>query len=249
MRDSVKNFYYTSGKEYLNQGFQTMHDVPKDLLDTSTKVGKIRLIQKIAHQTNKPHIDEQKLQEFFSNLEFPLHFLDFEAYDRGRKKIPFQHSLHIMDKTGDIKHFEFLGRSSNPKKVMKVHLENVMKQKGSVVVFNKHFEKKVLKQLGLPQFVPRLADIWMPFRNFHYYHPNQKGSTSLKAVYPAVTGKNTYKELSVSNGMHAQKRYKKMLRTTFDQKRINELLEYCCLDTYSMVEIYDTLVLSKKYNS
>lgn len=245
MRDSVKNFYYTSGKEYIEKGYATMQDVPNDLLDPSTKVGRIRLIQKKAHINNHPHIDPEKLVEFFSTLIYPIHFLDFEAYDRGRsKKIPFQHSLHILSENQEIEHFEFLGRSKNPQGIMKNHLQNIVRPKGSIVVFNKNFEKKVLRQIGLPNLVPRLADIWMPFRNFYYYHPKQRGSTSLKAVYPAVTGKNGYKELAVSNGMHAQERYKKMLRTRFDEQRVKELLEYCKLDTYSMVEIHNVLTQS-----
>ena len=44
----------------------------------------------------------------------------------------------------------------------------------------------------------RIIDLLKPFSNFHYYHPNQKGSASLKKVLPALTG-ISYEGLSIND--------------------------------------------------
>jgi hypothetical protein len=71
-------------------------------------------------------------------------------------------------------------------------------ERGSVVVYNQTFEKGVLAELGesfpeyrtwVKQIHDRIVDLCIPFRNFSYYHPMQKGSASMKRVLPALTGK------------------------------------------------------------
>lgn len=34
-----------------------------------------------------------------------------------------------------------------------------------------------------------MVDLLLPFRGFRYYHPAQRGSASMKAVLPALTGR------------------------------------------------------------
>ena len=244
MRDSVSNFYYTNGKEYKEKGYEKIQDVPEDLFDTSKKSHEIRLLQKKAHENDREIVRDDYLNPFIENLTFPIHFLDFEAYNPKRKNVshlPFQHSLHLLEENGRIRHFEFMGKSKDPRKKLRQDLLQILEEKGSIVVFNKKFERKILNQLDLEKYVPRLEDLWLPFKNFWYYHPEQAGKTGLKTVYPIVTGNNGYKDLNVSNGMHAQKRYEKMLRGGFTRKKKEELLKYCALDTYSMYEIIEEI--------
>jgi|SRR5438876_4961606 len=40
----------------------------------------------------------------------------------------------------------------------------------------------------------------LPFRRFHYYHPKQNGSASMKSVLPALTGKG-YDQLAIQDGV------------------------------------------------
>ena len=63
--------------------------------------------------------DQDALDEFLDELEYPLYFMDFETiqfavpqYDESRpyQQIPFQYSLHVQQtKNGPVEHFEFLG--------------------------------------------------------------------------------------------------------------------------------------------
>ena len=68
-----------------------------------------------------------------------------------------------------------------------------------MVVYNVSFESGVLNRLA--QAYPehdawvgavqaRMVDLLDPFKAFDYYHPDQHGSASIKAVLPALTGRS-----------------------------------------------------------
>lgn len=46
---------------------------------------------------------------------------------------------------------------------------------------------------------PRIVDLLAPFREFHFYHPDQKGSAFMKVVLPALTGKG-YEGMAIVDG-------------------------------------------------
>ncbi len=82
---------------------------------------------------------------------------------------------------------------------------------GSIVTFNASFEKARLRECCevMPEYASwyenikeRFVDLLVPFRAFSYYHPAQKGSASIKAVLPALTGQ-TYDELNIQDGVSA----------------------------------------------
>ncbi len=54
----------------------------------------------------------------------------------------------------------------------------------------------------IKQVRDRLVDLLIPFRKFHYYHPLQRGSASLKSVLPALTGKG-YEGMDIADGQEA----------------------------------------------
>ena len=124
------------------------------------------------------------------------------------QQIPFQFSLHVDDGK-QIKHFEYLHNSQDdPREKFLQEMKKVLGTKGSIIVFNQSFEITRLKELAIafPKYknwvdsiIKRIVDLLTPFRNFDYYNPEQKGSCSIKAVLPVVTGKS-YKELNINNG-------------------------------------------------
>ena len=84
----------------------------------------------------------------------------------------------------------------------------------------------------------------LPFRGFRYYHPQQNGSASMKAVLLALTGQG-YDKLAIQEGGAASREF---LRVTYGQvpdaerRRVRQDLEaYCGLDTLGMVDIVDQL--------
>jgi hypothetical protein len=107
------------------------------------------------------------------------------------------------------RHFSFLveGRQ-DPRPELLASLSRLIGGNGSVIAYNKSFEENMLVDLGnaFPGYVgwtanvvSKLVGLIVPFRRFHYYHPAQKGSASLKSVLPAVTGLS-YEEMPIAGG-------------------------------------------------
>jgi Domain of unknown function(DUF2779) len=128
---------------------------------------------------------------------------------------------------------------------------------GSIVAYNAAFEIARLKECCelLPQYATwleevqgRIVDLLDPFRAFDYYHPDQGGSASIKAVLPVLTGSG-YEKLAIQDGGAASREF---LRVTFGNvpkseraKIRKQLEEYCGLDTLGMVNIVKALATSR----
>jgi hypothetical protein len=146
------------------------------------------------------------------------------------------------------------------------HLLRNLQERGSIVVYGKGFERSMLERLAsvgslesspggptevpevsrLESIVERLVDLSAPFTRHQYYHPDQRGSASLKAVYRALVGSD-YEDLEVADGRAANVLYY-FLRHGFpagqerDSGEVLEQLErYCSLDTAAMIEIVRAL--------
>ena len=132
-------------------------------------------------------------------------------------------------------------------------LRAALPESGSVVTYNAGFETGRLKACCelLPEFkpwlrkvTPRIVDLLLPFRGFRYYHPQQHGSASMKAVLPVLTGKG-YDHLAIQEGGAASREF---LRVTYgpvtdaERRRVRQDLEaYCGLDTLGMLRIVNQL--------
>ncbi len=191
--------------------------------------------------------------------------MDFETYAPAvpvydgmhpYQRVPFQFSVHIVSKKGaKAKHISFIAEGSeDPREEFIDALEDALGDNGSIVAYHAPFEKGVLSEIA--EFLPkhkqsvdlinkRVVDLLVPFKNFSYYHPSQKGSASLKVVLPAVTGK-TYEDLEVSEGETASRLYYQMIHgkgmNEAEKKKIlKDLEEYCALDTEGMIMILEKL--------
>lgn len=223
--------------------------------------------QRIQHDcviSGIPYVDKDAVRQFLGSLIYPLYYLDFETFGtaiplfdmaRPYQNIPFQFSLHIQESPGsDVKHFAFLAEGErDPRPELLKSLSRVIGDGGSILAYNKSFEEKVLRDAGkafteytswTEKVVSRLADLIVPFRGFHYYHPSQKGSASLKSVLPAITGLG-YEDMPIAKGDDASLAF---LAITFGDVPANEvarvredLLAYCKMDTEAMVRIIERL--------
>lgn len=148
---------------------------------------------------------KQNVNEFLSNLEYPLYFLDYETFQlpvpifnisRPYQQIPFQFSLHIQEKpNGELKHFEFLHQNnSDPREDFIKNLIKTCDNKGSIIVYHQSFEETRNKELArdFPQYSnqilslnSRLVDLEIPFKNKYIYSPKQQSSSSIKKVLPS----------------------------------------------------------------
>lgn len=138
--------------------------------------------------------------------------------------------------------------------------------KGTVIVYNQSFEKSRLKELAnlFPKYASQLMSIhdrvydlmyflkpnpetreaYVSFKEgnspLNYYHEDLQRSYSIKKVLPIFAPHLNYDNLDeVQNGNEAQVAYMRLKHLKGDsfKKTYNNLIEYCKLDTWAMVEI------------
>ena len=89
----------------------------------------------------------------------------------------------------------------------------------------------------------RLWDLLPVVRN-HYYHPDFRGSFSIKNVLPALVPDEGWGELDIAGGQEAAMAYEQALATEDPQSRektFRNLRAYCAQDTLAMVKLMRAL--------
>ena len=258
---NVFSLYYGGKKSFAmyNSGILTIGEITDDY-----KLNDKQRIQQACVVSGESHIDKEAIKKFLASLEYPLYYLDFETiglaiplFDgvRPYQNVPFQFSVHVMqDEQSDPVHHSYLTSSTgDPRPGLLAELKKVMGDSGSIIAYNKGFEEGCLRDMAgafseyqdwIDQVGRRLVDLLVPFRNFDYYHPAQKGSASLKAVLPAITGRG-YDDLDISDGQVASVAF---LAATYGDmpeedraKVMNNLEHYCGRDTEGMIWIVEKL--------
>lgn len=192
-------------------------------------------------------------------LPHPRYFLDFESIQfavprwpgtRPFEDIPFQWSCHIEDADGQVTQREFLDQSGElPIRRCAEALLAACGDVGPILTYS-HFEHSVIGRLAarLPDLKvdlhglrERLFDL-LPLVRQHYYHPDMRGSFSIKAVLPTLAPDLDYTALDrVQDGIGAQIAYEKLLDPSIDPDTrasiAADLLAYCRLDTLAMVRM------------
>ncbi|MEA2071934.1 MAG: DUF2779 domain-containing protein [Asgard group archaeon] len=245
--------------DLFKQGLTTIAEIPADypLLPKQQ-------IQRECVLSGEPFIAPDNIARFLDRLRYPLYYLDFETFATAiplfdglhpHAKVPFQFSLHVVEEEGsDPNHVAFLHDSSgDPREPFLQALEQVLGQTGSIIVYYKSFECNRLKELAeqFPAYqkwvtntISRVVDLYVPFKNFWYYHPQQQGSASIKAVYAAMTDQS-YTDLPIRDGRTAHVEFFRITHTDCCPEEIarvrQHLLEYCKLDTLAQVEIVQKL--------
>ena len=253
--------------ELYNRGILTPADVPPDF-----PLNETQRIQVHADKTGETIVDPEGLQSFVESLSYPLYFLDFETfnpaiplYNRSRpyQQLVFQYSLHHREGAGGpLKHMEFLAQPvSDPRIQVLEQLVSDLGSEGSILVYNMGFESGRLKEiardfprfeLAVEQVIERMVDLMVPFQQKLLYLPEMKGSYSIKYVLPALLPELRYDFLEISSGSDASLAYYRLFDETDPLNRQairDQLLEYCRMDTFAMVEILRVLEQMIKQNT
>jgi len=239
--------------ELRGEGYKDLRDVPAARLNNPKHL-KIHS----ATLTGQPILEPEAIKEIQA-LAYPRYYLDFEtigfavpiwAGTRPYMQLPFQWSCHIEHADGSITHKEFLDLSGNdPREMFAKTLIEAVSKSGPIVVYNAGFEGARIKELAAeyPQLSSELLAILdrffdlLPLARNHYYHPDMKGSWSIKDVLPTVAPELNYANLEVSDGSMAQEAYKEAVNSQTTPERKEEvrkaMLKYCEQDTVAMVKI------------
>jgi hypothetical protein len=241
------------GTRWVERGITRAVDVPDDELTDRQRV-QVKALDQAA-----PHVEPAPIREWLDRLEYPLTLLDFEAFApavpllQGTspfESIPFQASVHLIDAEGaEPTHRDFLDPSRDDPRPALADFLATLPAKGSVLAWNASYERRILRRLSadfpahaaaLLSLDRRLRDLMDPFKNLHYYHPAQRGSASIKAVLPALTG-DGYQGDAIEGGRQAANEYVRVVYgDVSDTERdavLQSLREYCRKDTWSMMEI------------
>jgi len=198
------------------------------------------------------------LADELNSLSYPLLFMDFEASSPALPRfagmhpfdpVPFQWSLHILEAPGAKPvHSEFLdcGPDDPRERFVRSLLDAAEGYEGSVVVYNRDFESDRLKELGaafpelrgrIEHLRGRLWDLCAVVQN-NVYHPQMRGSFSIKNVLPALAPDMSYEGLTVSNGVTAGAVCHLLVEDAVEdverERMESALREYCRLDTLAM---------------
>lgn len=239
-------------------GILHMGDIPPDFpLSDNMR------IQVEAELTGRDFINTTAIREFLATVIEPVGFLDFETfmepvpsfdYQRPYQQIPFQYSLHLLAK-GRLMHYGFLGEPGlDPRRPFMEKLLSDVRPCRTILVYNQAFEVARLQEMAttFPEFaediealIARIVDLMVPFRHKDYYVKAMCGSHSIKYVLPALVPDLSYDSLAIADGemaMLAYARLAKIYGMAAKEKVRQDLLEYCRLDTFAMVRIWQKLV-------
>jgi len=262
-QESVFDLYREKARcfELLSEGITLLSEIPEKY-----DLGEKQKIQREVATSKKDFVNKKEIEKYLKELKYPLYYLDFETINpaiplfdgmKPYERVGFQYSLHIQDKpNGELKHISFLAEGKDdPRKNFLESLKENLGNSGNILVFNESFEKGVLREhvRDFPEFnewletiLPRIKDLIIPFRNFHFYSKLQKGSCSIKNILPVFDDNLNYKELEIGKGDLASIEFE---RVTYGEnvkpsevKRVRDaLLKYCELDTLAEVKIVEGL--------
>lgn len=208
-------------------------------------------------------VETSSLQGFVSELKYPLYYFDFETamygippYDESSpwQALPFQYSLHQQQKPqSTCTHSEYIGDGkSDPREALILKLINDLGTKGTILAWHASFEISCLKGLirNFPQYekplqsiIHRMVDLKIPFSKKWIDIPACKGSASIKVVLPVFIPELSYEDLDIQEGMTASFVYSQLQYQdeATQQTQQKQLLEYCKLDTFAMVRIFEKI--------
>ncbi|WP_198924181.1 DUF2779 domain-containing protein [Acidithiobacillus caldus] len=243
-------------QRWIDRGVTDLRDLPEEVLnDRQRLVRDCTLNQRV-------FFDRLGAEADLAPYPLPALFLDFEtiqfavpiwAGTRPYQHIPFQYSLHRLDRHGRLEHLEFLDLSGqDPSRGFAEQLIHDAGSSEPIFVYNASFERSRMMELGrrfpdlsgaMHAIIDRVVDL-LPIARNRYYHPSQHGSWSIKAVLPAAVPELSYQDLEgVQDGGAAQESFLEAIDTNTSTERKDQLrqqlLAYCRLDTYAMVRLWE----------
>jgi hypothetical protein len=233
-----------------------IEDLPEDF-----KLSEYQELQKLSVDRGTPVIEWDNIKKTLNNLVFPLCFFDYETLPFAVPRIdgykphqhtPVQYSLHILNKDGDLRHFEYLAENlEKPQKLIE-SLKDQIGSVGSIVSWHASFEISKNKEMSemypeyesfLTNLNKRMFDLEKIFKK-DYVDRLFSGRSSIKSVMPIIVPNLSYKDLEVQNGtmaVDAAERLYRMTNPADIQELRGSMLKYCELDTLAMVKIYQEL--------
>jgi predicted RecB family nuclease len=243
---------------YMDKGVHRIPDLPAD-----AKLPEVARRQVRALREGRL-IVEPTLAKALEPFESPLGYLDFETVSRAipvwndlgpwRPAIA-QFSYHEEQPDGSHSHVGWLAEGpEDPRRELAEAMIEATAGAHRIVTYSA-YEKTRIRELQalvpdlaepLEELLGKLVDLLPVVRN-HVYHPDFKGSFSLKYILTPLVPDLTYKDLVIVDGMLASVEIARLLFVAHkipvaerDQLR-KDLLAYCERDTWATVRLMERL--------
>ncbi|MBT8467348.1 MAG: DUF2779 domain-containing protein, partial [Deltaproteobacteria bacterium] len=206
-------------------------------------------------------IVEPGLGEVLAGFRYPIAMLDFETVGPALPRwygcspfgaVPAQFSVHTIHEDGEVSHSAYLADGpGDPRPGVAEALVQALAGAETILAWHASVEKRCLSELAnaCPEHAPALLeardktdDLLVVFKN-HVYHPDFRGSFSIKNVVPALLPEMAYDDLDVSDGQTASALLEQLLcrpKELTEEQTIalrTKLTAYCEHDTAVMVEL------------
>ena len=236
-------------------GIEEIRDIPKEFPLTQLQQVVRRAVRE---QEAVVHGD---ISESLTALAPPVRYLDFETFapaiprfagTRPYDSVPFLFSVHTERNGAPPEHTDYLHeQDDDPRPRLADRLLEAVGTEGSICTYSS-YERQVLNTLAeaLPDRADELAAVsarlfdLLPVVRNTWYHPEFRGSFSIKNVLPVLVPGMGYGDLAVPDGQTASTRYMQALRSTDRGERrrtFADLRAYCERDTLAMVRMHQAL--------
>jgi hypothetical protein len=243
--------------EYVALGYRDIRELPADLITAETQ----QRIHRISCSGEPELLDGAR--RTLEALPYPRYYLDFEtiapavpfwAGTRPYQALAIQWSCHVEDAPAQFRHREFLDLSGDPPmRPLALELIDCLGDEGLIFMWTR-YEEGVINNLvelhpdlalPLSAVVERLYDLH-PVVKASYYHPDMRGSWSIKAVMPTIDPEMDYAKLEgIREGTAASDGFIEAIQPDVHPDRKAELdaqlRRYCRFDTEAMVKIVSFL--------
>ena len=236
-------------------GIKEIRDVPAEF-----PLSYLQQIVRRAVQENRAVMHGNVSAEL-AGLRSPVRYLDFETFSpaiprfagtRPYDAVPFLFSVHTERNGSPPEHTDYLHEEDDdPRQQLADRLIEAVGSSGSICTYSS-YERTVLTALAaavperadeLAAVAARLFDLLPVVRN-NYYHPEFRGSFSIKNVLPVLAPGMGYGDLEISDGQTASVNYVRALARGDRRERertFGNLRAYCERDTLAMVRLREAL--------
>ncbi len=203
------------------------------------------------------------LRTALSKIIYPAYYLDFETTNTGiplypdiapYTQVPFLYSVHKCSAPGKVvSHSAYLADPAiDCRRELAVNLIRDCGEKGTIFSYS-HFEKQIIRGLirccpdlrvSLEKLIERLVDLKEILAKY-IYHPDFRGSYSIKKVLPVLVPDMSYEGLDISDGGEAMVQFAWLVRGRYGKEEgevvKGSLVEYCGVDTLGTVKVHEVV--------
>jgi len=246
-------------RELHDRGIDTVDQIPSDF-----PLNGIQTRHRAAVLRNELVVDPG-LQRALAAYRDPIAMLDFETVAPALPvwngsspfgKVPVQFSVHMLSRNGEVSHHAYLADGKgDPRPRVAEALASALDGAATLLAWNAAFEKQCLTMLAesAPEHAAALLEArdktqdLLPVVRNHVYHPEFRGSFSIKAVVKALLPEMAYDDLDVADGQTASFLLERLLcrpqeLSAAAQAGLREqLVAYCNHDTAVMVGLFKVL--------